>query len=83
MSERFHDALSTAGRSPDSIARYLNLEVLSTSMTSIEHFRDCAGRAGELGFTDVVVAWPRPEGPFAGDEQILEDIAADLAREHR
>ena len=42
-----------------------------------------AGRAGELGFTDVVIAWPRPTGPFAGDEQILEDIAADLARVRR
>lgn len=77
--ERCDDALNAAGRAANSIARYLNLEVLSTSLTSIEHFRHLAGRAGELGFTDVVIAWPRPTGPFAGDEQILEDIAADLA----
>jgi hypothetical protein len=79
-SERCDDALSAAGRAANSIDRYLNLEVLSTSLTSIEHFRHLAGRAGELGFTDVVIAWPRPAGPFAGNEQILEDIAADLAR---
>ena len=81
--ERCDDALNAAGRAANSIARYLNLEVLSTSLTSIEHFRHLAGRAGELGFTDVVIAWPRPTGPFAGDEQILEDIAADLPRVRR
>ena len=82
-SERCDDALSAAGRAANSIARYLNLEVLSTSMTSIEHFRDRAGRASELGFTDVVVAWPLPTPPSAGDEHILEDIAADLPRVRR
>jgi alkanesulfonate monooxygenase SsuD/methylene tetrahydromethanopterin reductase-like flavin-dependent oxidoreductase (luciferase family) len=76
---RCDEALSAAGRSADSIARYLNLEVLSTSLTSIEHFRHLVGQAGELGFTDVVIAWPRPAGAFAGDERFLEDIAADLA----
>ena len=79
-SDRCNEAL-TETRRPNSIDRYLNLEALSESMTSIEQFREYAGRAGALGFTDIVIAWPRLDGPFAGDENILEDIAADLARE--
>jgi hypothetical protein len=79
-SDRCNEAL-TESRRPNSIARYLNLEALSESMTSIEHFREYVGRASALGFTDIVIAWPRPNGPFAGDEKILEDIAAELARE--
>ena len=38
-------------------------------------FVDEAG-GGELGFTDVVIHWPRPEGWYAGDEATLEAIAA-------
>lgn len=79
-SDRCNEALAESRR-PNSIARYLNLEALSQSMTSIELFREYAGRASALGFTDIVIAWPRPNGPFAGDEKILEEIAADLARE--
>jgi hypothetical protein len=37
-----------------------------------------AGRAAELGFTDVVTHWPRPDGPYAGDVGVLEAVAAEL-----
>ena len=73
----FADALARADRPANSIARYLNLEALSSSLTSVEQFRDHVGRASELAFTDVVIAWPRADGPFAGDEKILEAIAAE------
>jgi alkanesulfonate monooxygenase SsuD/methylene tetrahydromethanopterin reductase-like flavin-dependent oxidoreductase (luciferase family) len=72
------DALAGTGRRADSIERYLNLEALSSSLTSVEQFRDQVGRAAELGFTDVVIAWPRSDGPFAGDEKVLEAIADEL-----
>jgi len=39
---------------------------------------DAAGRAADRGFTDVIVHWPRPDGPYAGDERVLETVAADL-----
>nr|MBA3410415.1 LLM class flavin-dependent oxidoreductase [Geodermatophilaceae bacterium] len=44
----------------------------------VECFRDALGRAGELGFTDVVTHWPRPEGPYAGAEQTLEQVATEV-----
>lgn len=62
------------------LRRYLNVEALSGILTSVEAFRDCIGRADELGFTDVVLAWPRPSEPFAGDEQFLDDVADELTR---
>jgi len=37
-----------------------------------------AGRAAELGFTDVVAHWPRPDGPYAGSAVVLEAVASDV-----
>ena len=36
------------------------------------------GRAAELGFTDVVTHWPRPDGVYAGREAVLEEVACRL-----
>ena len=38
-------------------------------------FEEMVGRAGDLGFTDVVTHWPRAEGPYAGSEAVLEEVA--------
>ena len=46
------------------------------SLSSVEAFQDFVGRAGELGFTDVAVPWPRGFGRWAGRESTLEKIAA-------
>ena len=35
-------------------------------------------RAAALGFTDVVVHWPRAEGVYAGSESVLEGLASRL-----
>ena len=42
------------------------------------YLTDALGEDGELGFTDAVIHWPRPDGPYAGDEAILDTVAADL-----
>jgi hypothetical protein len=39
--------------------------------------QEAAGPFGELGYADLVVPWPRPEGPFAGDMRTLEAIAVE------
>jgi alkanesulfonate monooxygenase SsuD/methylene tetrahydromethanopterin reductase-like flavin-dependent oxidoreductase (luciferase family) len=39
---------------------------------------DAAGRAEELGFTDLVINWPRREGIYAGDDRILDTVAERL-----
>jgi hypothetical protein len=48
------------------------------ALTSVEFFRDVLGRAEALGFTDVTVPWPRHDGIYAGSEQLVEDIAAEV-----
>lgn len=74
----FERAISKVGQPAASFARILYMASRLSETTSIEQFRDDVGRAAALGFTDVVTAWPRRDEPFAGDERILDDIAAEL-----
>ncbi|CAN5410390.1 LLM class flavin-dependent oxidoreductase [soil metagenome] len=76
---RFDDVLAEQGRDRSMMQRYLQLDAGPVfSMSSLECFRDAVGRAGELGFTDVVTHWPRADGPYAGSEQMLEEVAAEV-----
>ena len=75
----FEDAATTARRDPSKLRRYLNLDSAPVlSVSSLDAFTDAAGRATELGFTDVVVHWPRPSRVYAGDEKVLDEIAGTL-----
>lgn len=74
----FADVMGVAGCDRSTLDRYLQLDAGPVfSMSSIECFRDAVGRAEELGFTDVVTHWPRPDGPYAGSEQTLERVASE------
>jgi alkanesulfonate monooxygenase SsuD/methylene tetrahydromethanopterin reductase-like flavin-dependent oxidoreductase (luciferase family) len=76
---RLDDALAAIGRAPGAVDRYLSLDAAGTyALSSAGYLADAAGRAGELGFTDVLTHWPRPGEPYAGDEAVLETVAADL-----
>ncbi|GAA2539512.1 LLM class flavin-dependent oxidoreductase [Winogradskya consettensis] len=77
VSERFGAALEQAGRS--GVDRYLNLDSSPVfSLSSPQAFEDAIGRARELGFTDVLAHWPRASSWYAGDEKVLETVAAAL-----
>ncbi|GGN61704.1 luciferase [Actinoplanes lobatus] len=79
--DRFHAAMESAGRPLESVDRYLNLDSSPVySMTSVDAFTDATGRARELGFTDVITHWPRESSWYAGDEKVLEAVAAELPR---
>lgn len=58
--------------------RHLSVDIQRYALTSADYFEEVLGRAGELGFTDVVTHWPRPEGPYAGSEDVLEIVAAQV-----
>jgi len=76
---QFGDALAAAGRAPADVRRYLSLDSAPVfSLSSAGFFADAAGRAADLGFTDAVTHWPRPNGSYAGDESVLEAVAADV-----
>jgi alkanesulfonate monooxygenase SsuD/methylene tetrahydromethanopterin reductase-like flavin-dependent oxidoreductase (luciferase family) len=76
---RLKDALGEAGRDQAAMRKYLLMDAAPVfSLSSAEYFAEAAGRAGELGFTDVITHWPRPDGPYAGEESVLEAVAASL-----
>ncbi|KQQ08299.1 LLM class flavin-dependent oxidoreductase [Rathayibacter sp. Leaf296] len=77
LSGRLDDALEAAGRDPRSIERHLSLDSgPHYSLSSVDLFEEMAGRAGELGFTDVISHWPRADGLYAGDDDVLYEVAA-------
>ena len=78
LSGRFDAALTEAGRETKSMPRYLSLDSAQYSLTSVECFSDMVGKAGDLGFTDVIAHWPRADGVYAGHESVLEAVASDV-----
>ena len=79
LSRRLDDVLDAEGRDAAGIDRYLSLDSSPQySLTSAAAFEDATGRAAELGFTDVIVHWPRPDGVYAGGEDVLEEIAQEV-----
>jgi alkanesulfonate monooxygenase SsuD/methylene tetrahydromethanopterin reductase-like flavin-dependent oxidoreductase (luciferase family) len=76
---RLEQALAEAGRDSTTFERHLNLDASPQfALSSVGAFEEMAGRAGELGFTDVITHWPRPDGPYAGDVGVLETVAAEV-----
>jgi alkanesulfonate monooxygenase SsuD/methylene tetrahydromethanopterin reductase-like flavin-dependent oxidoreductase (luciferase family) len=77
---RMDEALDAARRPRDAIGRYLSMDASGVfSLSSQECFAEMTGRAAELGFTDVITHWPRESGSYAGDEAVLETVAAQIA----
>ncbi len=76
---RLDETLGKAGRDPSTFGRYLNLDSSPRfSLSSVGTFEEMVGRAGELGFTDLITHWPRPDGPYAGNVGVLETVASEV-----
>jgi len=76
---RLDEALAVAGRDSDTLERHLNLDSSPQfALSSVGAFEEMVGRAGELGFTDVITHWPRPDSPYAGDVSVLETVASEV-----
>jgi alkanesulfonate monooxygenase SsuD/methylene tetrahydromethanopterin reductase-like flavin-dependent oxidoreductase (luciferase family) len=72
----FEETAAGHGRDPVLMRRFLSLDAAPVpAIASVGAFTDAAGRAAELGFTDVVLHWPRPSGVYAGSESLLDEIA--------
>jgi len=71
------DACASVGRDPATLRRLVLTGLcLANGLESPEAFRDTAGRYAAVGVSDLVVHWPRPEPPFAGDLGTFERIMA-------
>lgn len=77
LEQRLAEGEAAAGRSAsDRVRRVLSLDSSPQfSLESVAVYEEMTGRAAELGFDDVVAHWPRPDGPYAGSEAVLEAVA--------
>ena len=74
LSRRFTDLPGS-----DGLDRYLSLDSAPVfSLSSVGYFTEAAGRAAEVGFTDVITHWPRQDGVYAGSQSTLERVVADV-----
>ncbi|MTD17315.1 LLM class flavin-dependent oxidoreductase [Nakamurella sp. YIM 132087] len=61
------------------VPRYLCAENMpGNTFDSVEQVHDTAGRAAALGFTDLIIQWPREEPPYQGDAGLLDRLADRL-----
>ncbi len=74
----FHGAVVAAGRDPGTVGRYLSVDAGAYALASMDTFLRTVERAQRLGYTDVVTHWPRARGIYAGEESVLEEVAARL-----
>jgi alkanesulfonate monooxygenase SsuD/methylene tetrahydromethanopterin reductase-like flavin-dependent oxidoreductase (luciferase family) len=74
---RLHEACARFGRGPASIRKLVLTGLhLDPGLSSPEAFRATVGRYEEAGATDLVVHWPRPSEPFAGELALFERIVS-------
>nr|WP_079083495.1 LLM class flavin-dependent oxidoreductase [Streptomyces antibioticus] len=67
------------GRDPATVRRLVVTgAMIDGVLESAETYRDACGVFDAIGITDVVVHWPRPDFPYEGDPDVLEDIAASV-----
>ena len=72
---RLDDACGAEGRDPSAVDRLVLTDLhLDPGLTSIEAFRETVGHYDRIGVTDLVVHWPRADGPFAGDLATFETV---------
>lgn len=75
-----HRTCEAADRDPDTVDKLvLTGARLDDGLRSVESFREVVDAYTAVGVTDLVVHWPRPSGPYAGDDAILADIAPTAA----
>lgn len=80
QSARLDEACAAEGRDPASLHRLvLTGFQLDPGLGSTEQFRDLLGTYAEVGVTDLVVHWPRPSEPFAGDPDRVAEILGAAA----
>ncbi|MFP1623736.1 LLM class flavin-dependent oxidoreductase [Streptomyces sp. 5K101] len=74
--EQLDAACEKEGRDPKSLGRTLltGFSLLPT-MESAQGFEDVAGRCAELGFTEIVVHYPRESGFYSTPRHVIEEIA--------
>jgi alkanesulfonate monooxygenase SsuD/methylene tetrahydromethanopterin reductase-like flavin-dependent oxidoreductase (luciferase family) len=76
-------AMAEAGRDPSSIRRLVLLGHVERPLSSSDEFMRLSDQYERLGFTDVVVHWPRTSEPFEASMGVLEEVAKLIALRRR
>ncbi|WP_022917806.1 LLM class flavin-dependent oxidoreductase [Ruania albidiflava] len=75
LAKRMDTAEAARGEAHPPLRRYLSVDAAGPAALSSRTFaEEQVGRAAELGFTDVVVHWPRAEAPYRGSVAVLEHL---------
>lgn len=76
---RLDEACLAQNRDPASVGRIIVAGAqVGGVLDSADAFATARGLFSELGFTDMLVFWPRPQPPFQGSEAQLDAVAALL-----
>jgi len=76
---RLEEACLDRGRDPGTLRRLVNLSrLVPAPYRSPGRLTELVGRSVELGFTDVVLAYPRAEGVFAGDSAQFDNAVTQV-----
>jgi alkanesulfonate monooxygenase SsuD/methylene tetrahydromethanopterin reductase-like flavin-dependent oxidoreductase (luciferase family) len=74
---RLDEACERAGRDPGSLERLILTGFgADRPLESVAAFEDSRGRYTRLGFSELIVHYPRPQAPFAAPMGVLETVAA-------
>jgi alkanesulfonate monooxygenase SsuD/methylene tetrahydromethanopterin reductase-like flavin-dependent oxidoreductase (luciferase family) len=77
--DRLNEACLDQGRDPATLGRMVVAGIqLGGGLASRESFAEASRFFAELGFTDLVVVWPRPDFPFQARAEVLDEIAPVL-----
>jgi len=72
---RLDEVCVATGRDPRSLGRLVLIGFAENPLRSLDAFARVRARYAALGFTDLVLHWPRAREPFQGTEEVLEQIA--------
>ncbi|MFF4935002.1 LLM class flavin-dependent oxidoreductase [Streptomyces griseofuscus] len=76
QARQLDEACEAEGRAPQSLGRTVVAgPQVGGVLSSRDSFETARGMFEDLGFTDMVVFWPRRDGPFRGREDVLDEIA--------
>jgi alkanesulfonate monooxygenase SsuD/methylene tetrahydromethanopterin reductase-like flavin-dependent oxidoreductase (luciferase family) len=76
--ERLEEICREVDRPSASLEKLVLTGFSRNPLGSIAEFEDTTERYSEMGFTDLVVHWPREGEPFAANRSTLERIATDV-----
>lgn len=75
---RLDDICLQNGRDPSTLQRLvLSGPRLKSGLDSVDSFAETIGRYEEIGITDFVVHWPRPDEPYKADLAVFERIFSE------